>query len=219
MADRRFRVVVEPGGVIPILAIGGLFALIAGGKGSQTVLVSALIGALGGPICLICHEFGHIAAARRAGLVPRKVALMWGGAATHLDGRYGKACDLAKVAVAGPLASFGTAALTAPLISLVPFASAKYGLAILMLFNVAVAVASLLPVKPLDGHKLVVALAWLVTGAEERGRALISRLARWCLALDLAFGALLLVHQPVVGSMAAVGAATLFGQQRLTKRG
>jgi Zn-dependent protease len=87
----------------------------------------------------------------------------------------------------------------------------------LALLNVAIGVLSLLPVHPLDGHKVVVGLVWWAVGSEERARRIIKRVGTGLLAVDLSFAVLLLAERPVIGATVIAVAAVAYGQKRLVR--
>src|SRR5205085_5687197 len=94
----------------------------------------------------------------------------------------------------------------------------QYGLFGLALLNVAIAVVSLLPVYPLDGHKLLVGVAWRVLGSERRARAIIRRAGRAWLALEALGCVVLAVERPVIGALAFAAGAAVCGQKYLAAR-
>src|SRR5438270_12811670 len=102
-------VTIGQGGLAPIVALGGLFALI-GVRGGLPVATATILGAVGGTASLIAHELGHVRAARKlTTLRPTGVSLIWLGAATRLEGAYASGREQAKVAIAGPRVSFALA--------------------------------------------------------------------------------------------------------------
>jgi hypothetical protein len=94
------------GGFAPVLLLAGLFALF-GYELGVPVAMAALVGGIGGTASLLIHEFGHVHAARRsAGIQSAAVSLIWLGAATRFEGKYSSGREQARVAIAGPQASF-----------------------------------------------------------------------------------------------------------------
>ena len=82
--------------------------------------------------------------------------------------------------------------------------SAALGLALL---NIGIGGLSLLPVHPLDGHKLIVGLVWWAVGSEDRARRIIRRTGIALLAVDASSVALLLAAKPLIGVTVAALAA------------
>src|SRR5439155_1410711 len=142
------------------------------------------------------------------GVRPEKVSVMCLGAAAHLDGSYRNGREQARMALGGPEASFAFAlALTVPLFLPAP-TSLKIGALGLALLNVGIGALSLLPVHPLDGHKLVVGLVWWAVGSEARARRIIKRVGMGLLAVDFTMVVIMLAERPVLGAGAA-GLATV----------
>jgi Zn-dependent protease len=215
---RPFAVTAEPGGLVPVALLGGLFALI-GGEAGIPLAAAALTGALAGPASLLVHEFGHLRAARKAaGVSPVSVSLIWAGAATRFEGAYTRGRDQARVALAGPLASFALAFAVLPVFYVPMPLGYKNLVLLLVLFNIAVGLVNLIPADPLDGHKLLVALVWCVVGSEADARRLLRRAAiAWLAAEALGAGALL-VERPALGATAIAVAGSFSGQKVLVRR-
>ena len=215
---RPFPVTAGRGGLVPVALLGGLFALI-GGETGIPIAAATLTGALAGPASLLVHELGHLRAARRAaGVSPVSVSLIWAGAATRFEGAYTRGRDQARVALAGPLASFALALAVIPLFYVPMPLGYKNLVVLLMLFNVAVGLVNLIPADPLDGHKLLVALVWCALGSEAAARRLIRRAAVAWLAVEALGAGALLVEEPALGSAAIAVAASFFGQKLFVRR-
>src|SRR4051794_10065360 len=102
-------VTIGQGGLAPILILGALFAAVSARAGLP-IATATVLGMVGGTASLVAHELGHVRAARKlSGLRPVGVSLIWLGAATRLEGAYASGRDQARVAIAGPRASFGIA--------------------------------------------------------------------------------------------------------------
>jgi Zn-dependent protease len=206
------------GGLVPGLVLGALFAAFAARNGLP-VAVAAALGGLGGTASLLFHELGHVRAAERLdGIRGATVSLVWLGAATRLEGSYASGSEQARVAIAGPRASFGLAlALVGVAVTPLPVELKVLVLA-LALLNVALGVLNLLPAYPLDGYKVVVGLLWWLTGSQDRARRIVRRVAFGWLALELAGGVLLLAERPVAGLVVAAVAACVYAQKRVLPR-
>jgi Zn-dependent protease/CBS domain-containing protein len=139
-----------------------------------TVAVGASLGFF---VAVLLHELAHLAMGRRAGVAPPSVTLLLFGGVGAAEGGAGSPPGEAAIAVAGPLASVATGvaalavagALGASAASSVAAQAAAEALAVVGLLSCGVGVANLAPVFPLDGSRLVRALAWQVTGEERRG--------------------------------------------------
>jgi len=126
---------------------------------------------------VLLHELAHVAVARRAGAAPQSVTLLLFGGVAPAERGAGSAAREAAIALAGPLASFGigaaalgaAAAIGAPPASGVVAEALVEALAVVGLLSCFVALVNLAPVFPLDGSRLLRALAWQLTGDEGRG--------------------------------------------------
>jgi Zn-dependent protease len=213
LLQRPIPVTIGRGGLAPVFALGALFAGISA-RGGLPVATAAVIGEIGGTGSLIVHELGHVRAARKlTSLQPTGVSLIWLGAATRLEGAYASGRDQAKVAIAGPRASFGVALLLVPVLFLPIPIGLKDIVITLAALNVAIGVVSLIPASPLDGYKLIVGLLWVALGSEAVARRLIRRLALTWVAVEIVGAGILLVEKPLLGMMVIAIGASLFGQK------
>jgi len=210
------RLSVGRGALAPVLLLGAAFAWV-GARGGLPVATAAVLGAVGGTASLLVHELGHVRAARKpAGVRPVSVTLTWLGAATRLEGEYASGGEQARVAIAGPAASFAVAVLLTLSLYLLPLSLGVKALVLLLaFFNVAIAVLNLVPASPLDGYKLVVGLLWSRLGSEAAARRLVRRLALVATALEVPGAALLTVERPLLGATVIALAAGHFGQKLL----
>lgn len=219
LARHPVPIVVSRGSLVPVAMLGALFALYSSGATPLLLIGAVALGGIGGAVSLIVHELGHVRAARRLkGVTPVRVSLIWFGAGTQFEGAYRNGRDQARVAIAGPAASFAFA-LALMVSALLPMPRPlQLGLFGLVLLNVAIAVVSLFPIHPLDGHKLVVGLLWRLSGSEGRARTIIRRAGKAGLVVDAIAGTVLLIEKPALGALVIVGAATIFAQKRLSAR-
>jgi Zn-dependent protease len=211
MCRRPVPIVATAGALVPLCVFALIFAALSGASRPSVLAAAALLGGIGGVSSLLVHELGHVGVARRLSSVrPAKVSLICLGAATHIEGSYRSGREQARMALGGPQASF-TFALTLILPALLPVPMwVKVCALALALLNVAIGLLSLLPVHPLDGHKLIVGLVWWAAGSESRARSIVRRAGFAFLALDVSIGMLLLAASPLLGvTMAALVAAAL----------
>jgi Zn-dependent protease len=206
-------VAVGPGGVLPAVLLGGMFAGVAFKVGAP-VAAAAVLGATAGTASLLAHELGHVRAARHVGGVrPVAVSLFWLGAGARFEGKYGSGRDQARVAIGGPLASLGVAAALVPILFAPLPVTAKKLLLMLVLLNVVLAAVNVIPARPLDGYKILVGLLWSILGNEGLARRLIRRATRAWLVVELAASGVLLVERPQLGFVMAIAGASLLGQR------
>jgi Zn-dependent protease len=220
LARRPVPIVVSRGSLLPVVLLGVLFALYASGAQPVLLFGAMALGSIGGGLSLIVHELGHVRAARHLrGVRPVRVSLIWIGAGTHFEGAYRSGRDQARVAVAGPVASiaFATALFVSAFMPMPR--PLQYGLFGLALLNVAIGLVSLIPVYPLDGHKLLVGLVWRSCGSQRRARTLIARAGKAWLALEALGCLVLLVEKPLVGALAILAGLVLYFQKRATRSG
>lgn len=212
----RLQLVIGRSAVMPTIVLGLIFGVIAARAGIPIVAACA-VGAIGGPFSLIVHELGHVRAARRCTSVrPVVISLGWFGAATRLEGHYASAGEQARVAIAGPTASFTLAVSILVSMRALPMPLVEREIAIMLaLYNVAVGVLNLIPVSPLDGYKLLVALFWSMFGSEEAARRLIRRIGLALAVLEIPGAVFLTSEKPVLGLFVITLAAAHFGQKRL----
>jgi Zn-dependent protease len=213
-------IVFTRGGLVPVAFLAAAFGVYSVGARPLLVAGAAALGGLGGALSLIVHELGHVRAARRLpGVRPARVSLIWLGAVTHFEGAYRSGREQVRVALGGPVASFVFALVLtfgAALPMPRPLAFGCFGLALL---NAAIALLTLIPVHPLDGHKLIVGLVWCASGGEARARRIVRRVGRGCLALDLSATSYILVEKPLVGILVVLMGGAAYGQKHLTIRG
>ena len=216
LAQWPVPIVFSRGAFVPVGVFALLFVAFSGSSAPAVLAAVALLGGVGGVVSLIVHELGHVSIARRLSAVrPEKVAVMSLGAAAHFDGSYRNGREQARMALGGPEASFSFAlALIIPVLLPAPM-SLRMGALALVLLNVTIGVLSLLPVHPLDGHKLIVGLVWWVVGSEARARRIIKRVGFSLLAVDASAVVLLLAARPLMGVAVAAVAAVAFAQKRL----
>jgi Zn-dependent protease len=122
------------------------------------------------------------------------------------------------MALGGPQASLTLALGLAVPVFLPAPVWLKLGALALALLNVLIAVLSLLPLHPLDGHKLIVGLVWWMVGSEAKARRIIRRIGISLIAVDLSLVVLLAAERPLLGITVAVLAAVAFAQKRYVGR-
>src|SRR3954452_23162658 len=143
---------------------------------------------------VVLHELGHAWVARRNGVEILGIDLWLFGGMAKLKGDSPSAGAEFRIAAAGPLvtaviaaACFGTASLladsneVADAILLRPHADVRPGIVVLgwlTLVNVALLVFNLIPGFPLDGGRIVRAIAWWRTGDRLRATRIAAALGR-----------------------------------------
>lgn len=150
---------------------GPLACWLAGGATALVLLLS-----------LAVHEAAHGIAARREGILVRRITLSLFGGATECEHAPHSPGVAFRISAAGPVASLGTAAVAAgthvalveggadPLVALAA--------AIAAVGNLGVAILNLAPGLPLDGGGILVAGLWRLTGHHDQALRLAARAGR-----------------------------------------
>lgn len=140
--------------------IMAFFILSAGGIGVFQVLALLLL-----PVFVLLHELGHTFAALRLGVGVRRIVLHMLGGAAMLEGGIPGARAEVIIAAMGPLVSFFLA-----LLGYIGFALCSGGVQVFFLYvciaNLMLGVFNLLPVFPMDGGRIALALAVMHLGLE-----------------------------------------------------
>ncbi len=131
-------------------------------------VVAATLSMLGLFASLVLHELAHSIVARRYGLSIAGITLFLFGGVAELEHEPSYPGVEFRVAIVGPIASFGLAAmfgssmLVAQLLGMGPLVLAVLGY--LTLINLVLALFNLLPALPLDGGRVYRAWLWQRTG-------------------------------------------------------
>ena len=161
-------------------------------------------------ITVIVHELAHALVGRRRGVVTTSVVLGLVGGMAPLSIEASKPMDELAIAVAGPSASLLIAAIILPLgigLGFVgsPAGALAGGLFVVGALNLMVGLASLLPGLPLDGGRVVRAIAWARTGDRDRAALTTARAGRLLGWLVVALGVYVILRSdPILGVMIAV---------------
>jgi Zn-dependent protease/predicted transcriptional regulator len=172
----------------------GLGALVAGG-----FFVSS-----------VAHDLVHAVVARRRGVSVPAIAVSFFGGATPLDPVAMNAVDDLAIAASGPVASLGIAAVCGGLaVALAPlgglFEAMSAAFATLLVLNVLLGGINLVPAYPLDGGRIVRALAWRRTGSERSGWRIAAQTGRFAgFAAILLGGVMFVFVNAVNGAMVAL---------------
>lgn len=143
---------------------------------------------------LIVHELGHALVARRQGIEVKKIDLYLFGGLTQMSRDAASPGEDFKVAIAGPLATFGVIllclAIDLPIVgasrlghaivldSSIRITPVLLSLSWLLLMNVLLLAFNLLPAFPLDGGRVARSIVWRVTGDKRRGTLVAARLGQ-----------------------------------------
>jgi Zn-dependent protease len=166
-------------GWIFVLALVGALAvdqIQTAATGIEPVLSWVLGGivAAGFFVSSTIHDLVHALVARRRGVAVPSIAVSFFGGSTPLDPTAPSARDDLAIALAGPLASLGVAGacgvLGAGAAAIGGDATAVATiLAALLILNLLLGGLNLVPAYPLDGGRVIRALAWARSGSEQTG--------------------------------------------------
>ncbi len=141
-------------------------------------------------VSVLLHELGHSVVAMRFRIPVRSITLfIFGGVAQIATDPPGPLAEFL-VALAGPVVSFGLAALFELLKTLVGGSGPLFGLLEYLAFiNGALALFNLIPGFPLDGGRVFRAVVWAVTGNMRRATWVAATVGRGFALLFILYGA------------------------------
>ena len=222
---------------IPILAfIAVVFSLdLTAGGGSDWPPYLAWAASIGTAalvfVSVTAHELAHVAVARRNGMEgPVVVIQLLGG--TFVSGVSPKTPGQEfRIAAAGPALTLVVTAVLGAIATILTVGPADinrapqglqallFMAAILCVFNGFLAFVNLIPGYPLDGARIVHALAWRRTGQEVAATAAAVRVGRYVGLVLMAAGALVMVFWDLFGGLGLMVAGWLVvGSSRLLDR-
>jgi Zn-dependent protease len=153
---------------------------------------------------LIVHELGHALVARRQGIEVKKIDLFLFGGLTQMSRDAASPGEDFKIAIAGPLATFGVIllclAVDLPIVgasrlghaivldSSIRITPVLLSLSWLLVMNVLLLAFNLLPAFPLDGGRVARSIVWRATGDKRRGTAVAARMGQGFALLMAGFG-------------------------------
>jgi Zn-dependent protease/CBS domain-containing protein len=140
---------------------------------STIATIIAFVAGAGVVGSVLAHEGSHAIVAQRRGMHVRRIQLLAFGGYTTIDGKAERPRDELAVSAAGPTVSFllaGVLWLLAAAASAFP--EARSAADFLAFTNLFVALFNLLPGFPLDGGRVLRAVAWRATGDRVRATAM-----------------------------------------------
>ncbi|MCI0582267.1 MAG: CBS domain-containing protein [Chloroflexi bacterium] len=123
----------------------------------------------------LIHDLSHAVLARRRGVEVRSILISFFGGTTPLDPASQDPGDDLVIAVAGPVVSIGLGVVLGLLALAVAAAGGSTGevaaqvLVVLAVLNLILGIVNVVPAYPLDGGRIVRAIAWRRTGREKDG--------------------------------------------------
>lgn len=197
--------------VIALLAVGFAPRAEAArpGLGNWAYLAGVGVGVLVYLAALV-HELAHAAVARRYGHRVPSITLSLLGGRTLVAGEAATPREEFLTAAVGPLASVVVGSVALAVHAVADDGLLGVALEALVLANVVLGLLDLVPAPPLDGGRVVRAIAWSLTGSRRAGGVT----AVWCgrlVAVALVAVAVALRAEPVYLVAAVVVAVLLLG--------
>lgn len=132
---------------------------------------------------VVAHELAHALVGRRRGVTTTSIQLGFIGGLAPLSIEASRPRDELVIALVGPLVSLLVAVLAVPAAMLVgagggALTAVAGGILVVGGLNLVLAALSLLPGMPLDGGRVVRALAWAGTHDRDRASAIAARVGR-----------------------------------------
>jgi Zn-dependent protease/CBS domain-containing protein len=156
-----------------------------------TAIVTGLLFFAG----LILHELAHAAAAKASGITTRSITLFAFGGLAHMPQEPPSPKAEFWMAIAGPLASLalgflclGAALATGWVPAAVPPTPIMALLVWLGSINIVLAIFNLFPGYPLDGGRVLRAVAWATTGNRDRATKIAAAVGQGVAFLLIAYG-------------------------------
>jgi Zn-dependent protease len=136
-------------------------------------------------ICLLLHELAHSLVAKSRGLKVRAITLFALGGVSQIDSESPNASTEFWIAIVGPLASILIGALCVSIARVTGWSSegepSNSALAILLwlgYINIGLGVFNMIPGYPLDGGRVLRAIAWWITHSADRATRLAAQIGQ-----------------------------------------
>jgi Zn-dependent protease len=195
--------------------LSGYFGDALDGYSNTTAYATAVAGAVLFFVSLVLHELGHALVARRNGIRVTSIDLWFFGGLARLTREPASPGQEFRIAGAGPAVTF-VLAIACWVAGVLAAGSEAFGdmvtlgrdtptpalalLSWLVWINTVVLLFNLVPAFPLDGGRIVKALAWRLTGDPNRGTRFAARLGQGFAYLLMGGGVYLLLRDdPVSG--------------------
>jgi Zn-dependent protease/predicted transcriptional regulator len=203
-------------GWVLVVAFVAAIAAIQIGEVDPTVspLLQWLLGgivALGFLASALIHDLSHALVARRRGVEVTSIVISFFGGATPMDPTSPNPTDDLAIAIAGPAVSTATGAILALAATALAAAGATPALVgaqvltVLAALNFILGIVNAIPAYPLDGGRVVRAIAWRRSGNERDGWRAAATVGRIVAIVVVAAGlGLVLAEQVTNGAMAAL---------------
>jgi Zn-dependent protease len=195
--------------------LSGLFNDLLVGYSNTTAYAIAVSGALLFFLSLILHELGHALVARRNGIGVTNIDLWFFGGLAKLTREPATPGQDFRIAAAGPAVTLLIFALCCVALLLsnvqdvaraivldIDRSSPTVGLlSYLAGINLVVLLFNLVPAFPLDGGRIARALAWQITGDQNRGTRIAARLGQGFAYILMGLGVYLVLRSDAFGGL------------------
>ncbi len=172
------------------------------GRGPATYWLTGALTAVVFFLSILIHELGHSWVALRHGIPIRTITLFVFGGVAQISREPSSPASEFKIALAGPLTSLGLAALFAAAGFVMRDITLVAGAALwLARVNMMVALFNLVPGFPLDGGRLLRAVAWHWTGSFNRATRVASFAGRLFSAALMGIGVFIALGGNVLGGV------------------
>jgi len=206
---------IQLGWVLVVALVAALAAIqVAAAEPTVSPAVQWLLGgviAAGFFASAVIHDMSHAVLARRRGVEVGSIVISFFGGATPLDPTSPDPGDDLAIAVAGPIVSIalgGALALGATAVGLAGGTTAAVAaqvLVVLAVLNLVLGLVNVVPAYPLDGGRIVRAIAWRRSGREQDGWRAAGTAGRLVGLLVVAVGfGVILVGEITNGAMIAL---------------
>ena len=206
---------IQLGWVLVVALVAALAAIqVAAAEPTVSPAVQWLLGgvvAAGFFVSAVIHDMSHAVLARRRGVEVGSIVISFFGGATPLDPTSPDPGDDLAIAVAGPVVSIvlgGALALGATAVGLAGGTTAAVAaqvLVVLAVLNLVLGLVNVVPAYPLDGGRIVRAIAWRRSGREKDGWRAAGTAGRAVGLLVIAVGfGVILVGEITNGAMVAL---------------
>lgn len=187
--------------------------------------------AIGGAVALgflasvVAHELAHALVGRSRGVPASRIVLGFMGGLAPLSIQARRPVDELAIALSGPVLSLSIALLVFPLAIVAGMAGPRFGavaggLVLVGGLNLVLGLLSLLPGLPLDGGRVVRALAWARSGDPDRAGRFTAQVGRMIGWATVGVGIAMAVAGQVTGGLVvlALGWLVAMGGRTLDRR-
>jgi len=167
---------------------GAVFPAYVPGLSERTYLAMGLAGTALFFVSLLVHELAHAYVARWRGLQVEGITLFIFGGATTIDAESRTPREEALIAVAGPAASIAIGAIFIGLDAVVEQPQVGALIGWLGVINLVLAIFNLIPGFPMDGGRVLRAIAWRMTGDIVRATKIAAGIGQFIAAAFIVIG-------------------------------